>query len=164
MQFADLALLVLLPVAEGKDLLDEIFGAVGGLERLAQMLLQFRSVGQFLDAQIAIRNDDGEDVVEIMGDAAGERANRLQLLRLVQLFLHLALESLGLAALGDFMLEQLVGAGQLLRALGHPVFQFAARPLQCGFRLPADGDFLTQNGIGDGDLPDVGQAEPGQPD
>jgi hypothetical protein len=50
-----------------------------------------------LARQHDVAGDAGEDVVEVVGDAAGELADRLHLLRLAQLALELGLLELGLA-------------------------------------------------------------------
>ena len=61
--------------------------------------------------QLQAAHDGGEHVVEVVRDAAGELADRLQLVRLVQ-------RRLGLLAFGDFHLQAVVGFGQLAGALG----------------------------------------------
>ena len=49
--------------------------------------------------ELQIADDDGEQIVEIVGDAAGELAHGLHLLRLAELLLHLP-------ALGDVFLDR----------------------------------------------------------
>ena len=61
-----------------------------------------------------VADDDGEQVVEIVGDAAGELANGLHLLGLPQ-------SLLGLQALGDLLRDPLLqGLVQALEFLGWP--------------------------------------------
>jgi hypothetical protein len=47
------------------------------------------------------RHDAGQDVVEVVSDTSRQRAERLQLLRLAQLFLQLAALPFGFALIGD---------------------------------------------------------------
>jgi hypothetical protein len=63
--------------------------------------------------------DDGQEIVEIMGDAAGELAERLHLVGLAQLLL-------GLAALDDLDLQFGIGVGERVG----PLLQFAVGPLE----------------------------------
>ena len=77
--------------------------------------------------QLQIAHDGGEHVVEVVRDAAGELADRLQLLRLVQ-------RRLGLLASGDLDLQPVVGLGQLAGAFGDLRLQEAG--LHPAFHLP----------------------------
>ena len=61
-------------------------------------------------------DDDGQHVVEVVGDAAGQLADRLHLLDLAKL-------GFGRFALGGFGLERLVRLPQLLRALAHRLLE-----------------------------------------
>ncbi len=47
-----------------------------------------RNFGQLLQ-EVEIADDDRQQIVEVMGDAAGQLADGLELLRLAQLFLEL---------------------------------------------------------------------------
>jgi hypothetical protein len=76
-------------------------GALGGVldlldvrvdRRPARVLVGAREVADLLADERGVVEDDGEQVVEVVGDAAGELAEALQPLRLVQL----ALEALAL--------------------------------------------------------------------
>ena len=76
--------------AEGEELPCQARGAIGGIE----YLLNIRRVGAFT-RQVghhhrAVARDDGEKVVEVVGDATGELANGFHLLRLLQLRLESA--------------------------------------------------------------------------
>ena len=62
-----------------------------------EVAAQRRALGRLLLRHLAVAEDRGEDVVEVVRDAAGERAHRLQLLRLPQLPLEAL--ALGLGAL-----------------------------------------------------------------
>jgi len=71
--------------AEGQNLLHEVLGPAGGLEDFRDAFLRRRIVGQVFLQQITVAEHGGEDVVEIMRDAAGERADGLHFLRLPKL-------------------------------------------------------------------------------
>ncbi len=93
------------PVRQGRR-------ALGGALRRVDVAVDF------LDAalsdpglqQLQRSHDAGEQVVEVVGDAAGQLADRLHLLRLPQRFLRLAQPRLFAQALGD-VVDELVGAG-----------------------------------------------------
>ena len=74
-----------LAAAEGEELAGEVGGALGGqadlLGGVQRFLGQFRRQGK----QRGMALNDGEDVVEIMGDAAGELADGFHFLGLAQL-------------------------------------------------------------------------------
>ena len=75
--------------AEGQQLARQRCGALGGVQDLIH-LRRHRRIG--LDAvrhQLRIAADRGQQVVEVVRDAAGEPADRLHLLRLAQLVLEL---------------------------------------------------------------------------
>jgi hypothetical protein len=83
--------------AEGEDALDQRLGAQARGERRVDVAAQRRALGGVLLRQLAVAEDRREDVVEVVGDAAGERADRLELLCLAQLQLEAV--ALGLGAL-----------------------------------------------------------------
>src|SRR6266481_7152222 len=76
--------------AEGEDLLDEMFRAVAGDDDLLRVFQHFRIRRKILDEESRISQDRGENIVEVVGDAAGQPAHRLHLLRAVQLVLQVA--------------------------------------------------------------------------
>ena len=77
----------LLP-AEGEELAGEGGGALRRLEDLAPPSAAARSSrDQAPQDDVAVADDDAEDVVEVVGDAAGQPADRLHLLRLAELLL-----------------------------------------------------------------------------
>ena len=59
------------------------------------------SGGRSASARCEVADDGGEDVVEVVGDAARQRADRLELLRLAQLGLEIGALRLGALALGN---------------------------------------------------------------
>ena len=70
--------------------------------RISSSVLARRAVGaDRLERQVAVAEDRGEQVVEVVGDAAGEAAHGLHLLRLSQLFLRRLQCELGAAPLRD---------------------------------------------------------------
>ena len=84
--------------------------------------------------QIAV--DDLQQIVEIVGDAAGELADRLHLLRLAKRFLG---AGAALDFIGDAAFERLVEDGQGLLGI-HPLLDFALRASgtggHCRWRSP----------------------------
>ena len=80
----DDAPLVRLPPPEGEDLLDELAGARARLLDFGQALLRRMLRHEILPRQFDVADDRAEDVVEVVGDAAGEGAEGLHLLRLAQ--------------------------------------------------------------------------------
>ncbi len=72
---------------EGQQLLRQLGAVIGRILRLAQQDAQFLIVEPSLD-HLEIAADDGEEVVEVVGDAAGQLAHRLHLLGLAQLLFH----------------------------------------------------------------------------
>ena len=80
--------------AEGEDLPDQIGGAVGGLDHRAEVFTHRGISLELHPGKLGVAADCGQDVVEIVRDAAGKLAERFHLLRLQQMLL-------GLFALGD---------------------------------------------------------------
>jgi len=76
----------------------QIGAAPSGVHRRVPGSIQVRIVPQPLFQHGQIAQDDGQEVVEIMGDAAGELTDRLQFLRLVQ-------GHLGLPVFGQVLVE-----------------------------------------------------------
>ena len=73
--------------AEAEDLPHQIPGAIAGREDLVQVGVDFR-IGVFEAGQLGITHHRPEDVVEIVGDAAGQGADGLHLLGLAELGFH----------------------------------------------------------------------------
>ena len=78
-------LLVRLRTAEGEDALDQVGGAMHRAPHLAQVLLSRMRLSHVHRDEREVAANRGQQVVEVVGDAAGERAHRLHLLRLPQL-------------------------------------------------------------------------------
>ncbi len=116
---------------KGQQLPRQLGGAVRGLVRVLRQARDFLVLGPALDElQVAI--DDGEQVVEVVGDAAGELAHRLHLLRLHQ-------GGLGPHTLGGLLHQLVVGLGELVGALGDAGLQ---RAVQLPQPLLGRGQFL----------------------
>ncbi len=90
-----------LAAREGEQLRGQLGGAVGGVGDGVDLALT--TLGGELGAaeQVDRAANDGEQVVEVMRDTARQLADRLQLLRLAQLFLGGAQRGLGRLLLGD---------------------------------------------------------------
>ena len=73
--------------AEREELARQQGRAVGRLPDLVQVRLQLRALRGMLECEGRVAADRGEHVVEVVGDAAGEPADRLELLALTQLLL-----------------------------------------------------------------------------
>ena len=76
-----------LPPAERQQLLRETRGPLGGAADLARGPQLFRPFGHDLDQLVAVAEQHGDQVVEVVRDAGGEAADRFHLLRLPQLVL-----------------------------------------------------------------------------
>ena len=79
---------------EGEQALDQFGAATGGLERRIDVLLDQCAVRQAIAQSRQIAHDDGQHVVEVVGQTAGELPDRLELLRLRQ-------REMGAPLLGD---------------------------------------------------------------
>src|SRR5882724_6643640 len=75
-------------------------------------------VSDVLEGEPAVSQDAAEDVVEVVRDPTGEGADRLHLLRLVELLTELRLLCLGAALLGE-ALEDAHQAPLTKDAVGH---------------------------------------------
>ena len=91
--------------AEGQHLLDQIPRPLTGAIHLAQVFFQlFLAVADTAGhGQVRVTDDAGQDVIEVMGDARGQLANRFHLLRLLHAFFHAATLVLHVAMLGDIL-------------------------------------------------------------
>jgi len=67
----------------------EIGAPFGGLSDRVDFLLGLDMAGNILAQQIEVADDDREQIVEIVSDAAGQIADRLHLLRLPKLIVDL---------------------------------------------------------------------------
>lgn len=76
-----------LAAAEGEKALRQFGAALAGRQDRIDQALEIGPRLQRFREDVAIADDDGQQIVEVMGDAAGELADRLHLLRLDQLFL-----------------------------------------------------------------------------
>ncbi len=103
----DLLRLQRLAAGEGEQALGEVGTLEGGVERLLAELAHVGIVLAAHDQHVEAADDDGEQVVEVVGHAAGKVADGLHLLRLAELgldlllageaFAHVTLELDGLA-------------------------------------------------------------------
>ena len=129
----DIARLQRLPAGEGQQMLDQFAAAFRGLVDQLGGLLQRRPVGKPGHQRLGGAGDDGQHVVEVVRDAAGELADRIELLRLLQL-------ALGFAGRGDVVIDQ-------RRAVDAPDASRSGRPLTTRWTGRAavrrtDDDFL----------------------
>ena len=75
-----------LAAAEGEQLVGEFGGALAGGLNVGDLLAQGVGGGHEGQQEIAVAEDDGEGVIEVVGDAAGQAADGLHLLGLAELF------------------------------------------------------------------------------
>ncbi len=87
--------------AEGEDLFDQILGPMTGFDDLIKILRDRGTGRAVVPGQFRIAEDGPEDVVEIVGDAAGQGADGLHFLGLLQLRLEFFPFVFSLLALGD---------------------------------------------------------------
>ena len=118
-----------LPAAEGEQLSGQRRGAIGGVEDLLDVGVQRRAL-QGLHQQLRVAANRGEQVVEVVRDAARQPADRLHLLRVTQLFLELAARRFGGLPFGHFAAQLLVGAAERGGALVDAAFEIAMRLVQ----------------------------------
>ena len=95
----DIARLQRLLAGKCQQMLDQFGAALGRIVDQFGDALVFRLVGKARDQRFGGAGDDREHVVEIMRDAAGEFADRVELLGLLQL-------ALGFARLRDVVVDQ----------------------------------------------------------
>ena len=67
---------------EGQHSLRQRRAAFGRGHRIVEIAADIRAVRHALAGKVEAADDDGEQIVEIMGDAAGQLADRVHLLRL----------------------------------------------------------------------------------
>jgi hypothetical protein len=94
--------------AEREQLAGERLGALAGGHDLLDVGADRVALAQLADQQLAVGEDHRQHVVEVVGDAAGELADGVHLLRLAQALL----EALALGEIEDER-HHLVGAGDL---------------------------------------------------
>ncbi len=127
-----------LPPAEREQLLRQLCGAVGRPDDLAEVAPELAVAVRALQEQRRVAGDPGEQVVEVVGDAAGQPAEALELLRAQELRLEpLALGDV--AEEGDVQPREEVGAGRGLGDSDGPI-----APL----RLPLGEDRAAGNELG----------------
>ncbi len=88
-----------LPPAEGEQLAGECRGAMAGVADLLDVGADGIALFQLLEHEVAVAQDTGQQVVEVVGDAARELSHRLHSLRLATLVLAPAERRLRLFAL-----------------------------------------------------------------
>ena len=107
---------------EGEQLLSQLRAALGGADRRAQHLLRPLVVMHHAD-EFEIAEHGGQQVIEVMRDAAGELADRLHLLGMAQS----GLDGLALLGLGE---EPRMGFGERMCALLDALLQSLVEALQ----------------------------------
>ena len=91
----------LLPPRKGEHALGQHGATLGTLNGILEERLEFRIVGQALAHQFETAEHRHQEIVEVMGDAAGQVPDRLHLLRLQERLAGLLQLLLRLFALGD---------------------------------------------------------------
>src|SRR5580658_3869409 len=86
---------------ETEDAVNQRFGAAGSMQDVIQVAPQRAALHRLLMRKFAVAEDRTEDVVEVVGDPAGESAYRFHLLRLPQLCLEVLLVDLRLLLSSD---------------------------------------------------------------
>ena len=92
--------------AEGEQLLGELGGPQAGLANLLDVLPDRLSRPQIREGQLAVAQDRGQQVVEIMGDPPCQPADRLHLLGLAELLLGQLELLLGPLPFGDVEVDR----------------------------------------------------------
>jgi hypothetical protein len=124
-----------LPARKRQQLLGQLGAALGGAHGIAHepvLTLAFDPMRE----QIEIADHGGEQVVEVVRDAAGELTDGFHLLRLQQ-------DRLGALALADLRHQAVVGLGQLAGALLHPALEAGGKLAHARFGALA----LLQEGV-----------------
>ena len=134
----DDAPLVRLPPPEREDLLDELAGARARLLHFRQALLRRMLRHEILPGQLDVADDRAEDVVEVVGHAAGEGAEGLHLLRLAQRRLQPLPRRLGVLQILDVhddadQAEELAVGSEARRGVVDHVAVDAVAPPDAGF-------------------------------
>ena len=103
--------------AEREQLVREIRGAIGRVDHLAEIVRGGAGLVGAHQRELRVAGDDRDQIVEVVRDAAGERADRLELLRLAKLRLALAQRRFDARALADLVRQHDVRRRELGRAL-----------------------------------------------
>ena len=90
-----------LAAAEGEQLADECGGAPGGLDDLVEALAGGCGGGQFFEGDAGVSLNGLKEVVEIVGDAAGQLADGLHFLCVMELSFEARLLGLRVLQFGD---------------------------------------------------------------
>jgi hypothetical protein len=114
-----------LPAREGQELAGERRGLLAGRHDLVEAAAMGGLGGAALEPELSVADDRREQVVEVVGHAPGELADRFHALRLAQLLLELAL-------LGDVAQDAAVGHDPA-RLVAHRGRRFAGRELAAVF-------------------------------
>ena len=110
-----------LGAGEGEQAAGQGGGAGRALHRIVEVELDLAArSAQLAPGEVEAADDHRQHVVEVVGDAAGQLADRLHLLDLAQL-------RLGRGALGRLGLEPLIGLAKLARALLDRLVELASR-------------------------------------
>jgi hypothetical protein len=80
----DRCALAALAAAISEDLLDETATTGRGGEHVLGIALEWRAIGRFLDEHFAVGEHSGQDIVEVVRDAASEPPDRFHLCGLAQ--------------------------------------------------------------------------------
>ena len=141
-----------LGAGEGEQAAGQRGGAGRAFHRIVEVHhdLAARAV-EAAQGKVDAADDDRQHVVEVVGDAAGQLADRLHLLDLAEL-------GLGGLALGGLGLQRLVRLPQLLRALAHRLLEHLGA-LGLAFGLAARGGVLAQRLDGDDAEEDRAEAD-----
>ena len=75
------------PAAEGEDLLHQILGAEPGFQHFTDVIRHGTVLGEAFPGDLRIADDRCQDIVEIMGNTAGQGADGLHFLGLSELVL-----------------------------------------------------------------------------
>ena len=126
-----------LGAGEGQQAAGQRGGAGRALHRIGEMVHHFLArTAQPAAGKVDPADHHGEHIVEVVGDAAGQLADRLHLL-------HLAKLGLGRLALDRLGLQRLVGFPQFLGAVAHRLLQFGGA-IRFAVGLAAGGGILAQ--------------------
>ena len=109
-----------LAAAEGEELARQRRRALGRLLDLEQVVASPIVRREVLEEKLGVAGDRRQEIVEVVGDAAGELAHRLQPLRQVQPLLTLAQRFLGAASLGHVLIRADETDGAPFRVANHP--------------------------------------------
>ena len=117
-----------LAAGEGQQALRQRRAALGALHGAVDQPVGGRIGRQPLAQQLEIAQHRGQEIVEVVRHAAGELADRFQLLHVAKLLL-------GAGALGDLRQQLVMGMLKLGGALGDPAFELVVGLLQAQLAL-----------------------------